>query len=428
MRANRAASCWLALTILYASTPGAEAADRTVCFHLQLRDDRNNCPASGTTGALRPCNPGGYADGVGHQIELWDKDTASADEKVGTWYVGGSGRQCVTFAWEGAAYHNGEADPDLYIRYINLVNRTGYSNYIHVRAVQNDGSAHNGTTWRNGESGDPDLFVARNCTAGGACDIFPSGSLVATNDPASPRALRIMALDTAQHALQVFGELMDTHVDMRFPSTSDCTGSCAPDRNLIRVVEGDGNHGSNVAHEVGHAVQMQEFDQDQLQNDCSLGGSTHWMDSIEHESCATTEGFADYAAVASWYEPNNAGTVPMGWGWDFETATPASSSCTDAAHMEIQVAKSFWDFDDWNNEAGAGAAAGWDDRLAYATSDIVRGWREFPDGTDNQQNDENDSDGVNIRDYWVNNEQRFTATGAFETLVRHNCLSAQTDG
>jgi hypothetical protein len=41
---------------------------------------------------------------------------------------------------------------------------------------------------------------------------------------------------------------------------------------------------------------------------------------------------------------------------------------------------------------------------------------------------ENDSDGVNIRDYWINNEQRFTATGAFETLVRHNCLTAQTDG
>jgi hypothetical protein len=152
------------------------------------------------------------------------------------------------------------------------------------------------------------------------------------------------------------------------------------------------------------------------------------LTSLEYESCATTEGFADYVAIVSWYEPNNSGSVPMGWGWNFETATPATSSCTDSAHMELQVAKGLWDFDDWNDEAGAGAAAGSDDRLAYATSDIVVGWRQFPDGTDNREGYEDDRDGVNMRDYWANNDNRFTATGAFETLIRHNCLTAQTNG
>ena len=32
-----------------------------------------------------------------------------------------------------------------------------------------------------------------------------------------------------------------------------------------------------------------------------------------------------------------------------------------------------------------------------------------------------------MRDYWGNNSNRFTAAGAFETLIQHNCLSAQTN-
>jgi len=35
----------------------------------------------------------------------------------------------------------GRANPDLYLRYINRVNRTGYSNYVYVRGVNTDNSA-----------------------------------------------------------------------------------------------------------------------------------------------------------------------------------------------------------------------------------------------------------------------------------------------
>jgi hypothetical protein len=273
MRTNRAASVALALTILYALTPVAQAADRTVCFHLQLRDDRNNCATAGASGARRACNPGGYSDAQGHQIELWDKDGDGNDEKIGTWYIGGAGRQCVSFPWEGQSYQKGEADPDLYLRYINIVNRIGYSNYVRIRAVNTDGSAHNATTWRNGAAGDADRYVAHNCKAGASCQIFPSGALVATNDPASLRALRIMALDTAQHAVQVFGELMDTNVDLHYPGKSSCPTSCTVNRDEIHITQSRGNHGFNVAHEVGHAVQMQEFHQDNLRDDCSRGAA-----------------------------------------------------------------------------------------------------------------------------------------------------------
>ena len=415
------------ITLLLLMPTLANAANRTVCYQLKLVDDRNNCPTTGTAGAQRACNPGGNVDAVGHQIELWDKDSSSADEKIGTWYVGGTGRRCITFAWEGESYHKGESNPDVYIRYINKVNRTAYSNYISITAVQTNGSAHPATTWRDGRTGEPDRYVARNCTTGSSCDILPGGSMLATSDPASLRGLRIMALDTAQHALQVFGEAMDTHSNMHYPGRASCPTSCAVNRDEFHITQSRGNHGFNVAHEVGHIVHMQEFNRDSLRNDCSRGGSGHSLTSLEHESCATSEGFAGFAAVVSWYNPNNSSSVPMGWGRNFETATPVAATCTDSAHTELQVAKAFWDLDDWNNESGTGVAGSNDDRVAYGTLDIIKGWRQFSSGTANRRNNESGRDGVNMRDYWSNNSSRFTASGAFETFIQHNCLSAQTN-
>jgi hypothetical protein len=414
---------WLAAT--WVST--AEAAERTVCFRLRLADDRYNCATSGENGARRPCNQGGYVDAVGHQVELWDKDDGSADEYIGTWYISGEGTQCMTFEWENAGYSKGESDPDLYLRYINMVNRTGYSSYIRVRAVNTDGSAHNATTWRNGQPGEPDRYVARNCRAGTTCYMFPSGSLVPTNDVASPRALRIMTLDSAQHTLQVFGEIMDKHVDLHYPGKASCTTSCTVSRTEIHIRGSQGGDGVLTGHELGHVVHMQEFNQDDLRNDCSKNGNGWGVTSNEHESCATTEGFASYVGVVSWYEPNNTGTTPIGWSLDFEGATPNRSTCSANAGIPLQVAKAFWDLDDWNNENGAGAAASWDDDLSYGTEAIARGWRQFPNGTGNRQDFESGQDGVNMRDYYWNNTGRFTAAGFFETFIRHNCLQDQAN-
>lgn len=400
------------------------AAQRSVCFRMQLRDDRFNCAESSETGARRACHPGGYTDMAGHQVELWDKDWSGDDEYIGTWYIGGGGTQCISFEWENANYSKGESNPDLYLRYINRVNRTGYANYIYVRGVNTDNSAASVTSWRNGQSGDPERYIAMNC-AGASCSILPSGTLVPTNDVASDRGLRIMALDSAQHALQAVGEVMDTHVDLQYPGQSDCPTSCAPNRNLIKITQARGGNGSNVTHEIGHVVQMQEFNQDWLRDDCSRNGNGHSLTSLEHESCATTEGWGNYIASVSWYEPNNTGSVPIAWGRNFETATLQFTACSDNAHSEIQTGKAWWDLDDWNNESGAGAANGSDDRLAYATTDIVTGWRQFADGSGNREDGESGQDGVNLRDYWENNSGRFTAGGAFETLIEHNCLQDQ---
>lgn len=405
----------------------AAAAERNVCFRLQLRDERVQCADTSEAGARRGCNSGGYVDMVGHQIEVWDKDWEGDDEYIGTWYIGGGGSQCVAFEWENSDYDKGEANPDLYLRYVNKVNRTGYSHYVEVRGVNTDNSAASVTSWRNGQSGDPERYVSMNCKANTTCSVFGSGTLVPTNDIASDRGLRIMALDSAQHTLQALGEIMDTSVRLQYPGQTDCPTSCAPDRDLIKITRTRGANGSNVTHELGHVIQMQEFDQDWLRDDCSRGGDGHSLDSLEHESCATTEGWGNYVALVSWYEPNNSATVPFGWGRNFETATLGFATCSDNAHNEIQTGKAFWDLDDWNNEGGSGAASGDDDRLAYASTDIVTGWRQFDDGSDNREDGEDGADGVNVRDYWANNSGRFTAAGAFETLIDHNCLQAQVN-
>lgn len=404
----------------------AAAATRTVCFRLQLADARYNCAATSESGARRGCNSGGYVDAVGHQVELWDKDD-SDDDYIGTWYISAGGTQCITFEWENASYSKGEPNPDLYLRYINIVNKTGYSNYIRVKAVNTDGSDHNATTWRNGQPGDADRYVARNCTAGADCYIFPSGSMVPTNDTASPRALRIMTLDSAQHTLQILGETMDRHVKLHYPGRAKCTTSCTDDRENFHIHESQGGDGILAGHELGHVIQMQQFGQDDLRNDVSKGGDGWSLTSDEFDSGATQEGFASYVGVVSWYEPNAFSTVPRGWSLDFDTATLDRSTCSANRGNPVQVAKAFWDVDDWNDEAGAGEASSSSDTLHYGTEDIIRGWRVFPNGSGNRENDESGNDGVNMRDYYENNKTRFTASGFFDTFIRHNCLQDQAN-
>jgi hypothetical protein len=417
----------LLLAVLSGLSGSAWAATRTVCYRLQLADERYNCPNGSEAGALRPCNAGGYSDAVGHHVELWDKDADGADEYIGTWYVGGRGTRCVTFEWENASYSKGEANPDVYLRYINTVVRTGYANYTTVKAVTTDGADHPATSWRNGAPGAPDRYVAVNCAAGTTCYIFPSGSLVPSNDRASERAQRIMALDSAQHTLQVLGEQMDRQVRLHYPGKADCTTSCTTDRANFHINGAQGGDGILVGHELGHVIQMQRFRQDVLVDDVSKGGNGWSLTSDEYDSGATTEGFASYVGLVSWYEPKRFDTVPVGWGLDFEAATPFDATCSANRGIPLQVAKAFWDLDDWNNEAGTGVTNGWNDTVRYGTADIIAGWDRFADGSANRQNDESGRDGVNVRDYYENNRTRFAAAGLFASFVEHNCLQNQTN-
>ena len=132
-----------ALSVAALALTGAQAAGaatRTVCFELKIADNRTSCPTTTTTGAKRGCSPGNNIDAVGHVFELWDKDTDGVDEYIGKWAISGSGRRCATFEWENSSYDLGEANPDVYVKYINRVNRS-VGGSIYVQAVDTDGSA-----------------------------------------------------------------------------------------------------------------------------------------------------------------------------------------------------------------------------------------------------------------------------------------------
>jgi hypothetical protein len=411
--------------LLLLCTSGAAAATRTVCFDFKIADNRVDCPRA-ATGVKRACDPNdlndpsdGEVDAVGHLYELWDKDDGSDDDYIGTWRIAGSGPRCVTFEWENSSYDHGEDDPDVYMKYINRVK--GTASGVAVIAVEANGSAPPVTTWRDGPDSDPDRWVARNCRAGAACAMY-SGRLIATTDAGSERGQRLLALDSAQRALQTFGSLFSQDVRMHYPGDDPST-SYADDRNDFHVRESGADEGMVAVHELGHVLQMQLFGEDDLRDEC---GSSHALDSIETNSCATTEGFADYAAVVSWWDPNNSGSQPWGWAFDFEDATLTSSTCATNADIEGQVARAFWDLDDVDEddfEAGEGDAAAWPDTVHHSTVEIAEGWRYFATGTDNREDYETGADGVNMLDYYFNNDHRFT--DIYTSFIGHNCLLDQ---
>jgi hypothetical protein len=253
--------------------------------------------------------------------------------------------------------------------------------------------------------------------------VVPDGSLVPTFDTASARGMWIQALDSSQHVLEVFGGIMDTDIDLIYPGKASCPRSCSSNRHDLNLGVGVGDDGSILAHELGHAIQKQEFDTDDLRNEC---GGSHTLVSVEADSCATAEGFADYVAAVSWYEPNDTATVPFAFGYNLETNTLTNSVCVLNRGIELQAVKAFWDMDDFHNEGGVGGSYGSNDHDSWSSTDIAMGWRQFPHGTGDGEDFETGDDGVNMWDYYNNNVARLDANGTFsETFIAHNCLESQ---
>jgi hypothetical protein len=408
----------------------AEAAQRGVCLELRFKDNRNSAQCADVTepGNLRGCSPGNDVDHRGAVLELWDKDPDGSDERIGRVTYLFEGGTCWDFEWDNNLIANAEreANPDVYALWVNEV--MGPQNSRTVTARQQSGIAHLNVSWRNGEVGDPNRYVANECTTGIDCWIFPSGWLLPSTDVNTSIARRAMALDSAQHALEIFSGIMTTNVVMRIPDTT-CPTGCAASRSLIRVPDGLMEDGVLITHEVAHTVQMQQFNRDSLRDDVSNSGSGWDFTTVEFDSGSTTEGWASYAALASWYDPGNPASVPQGWGYDFEEPVPHSAVCAENRAFALQVAKGFWDFDDVNNEPGAGIAGAQADLDSWATVDVTTGWSLFPPGTANRQNFESDMHGVNVRDFRFNTNAFFgNSPTMFQTLLNHNCLQSQDDG
>jgi hypothetical protein len=432
MRFKNFAAFTVAALSTVAVSSAAHAATRKVCYEFLFNDQRFDCPVTGDPGVRQACQQkymnfvtaadGDYSNPVGSYIELWDDDVNSNDEYIGTWVIGGTGQRCVTFEWEGAAYSKGEANPDIYLKWKSKSRAPGGG--PSVQAEQTNGTDYGDVSFS--------LSPFSNCAAGATCTF--SGYHVVSDDALTERGGRAQILNSAAHMLTVYYTIMDNEpIEVAWPAS----GSSAQNRYQFQI-EGDsgaggpGNEnralmGQSTAHELGHLLQMQMFEQDDLINDCSLGGSGHSISGTEFESCATTEGWAGYVAAVSFWDPANALAAPSRMGFDYVDAAPADATCSNNAAIEGMVTRSFWDLDDGTSEAAI-APAVTSDNLNATSTFIAQGWDVFASGTaDNQDFEGNNGDvhGVNLWDYYDNNTGRFVASKLRDTLLEHNCMEDQ---
>lgn len=432
-------------TLPFAARTG-EAATRTVCFELTFMEGRGTAdsPTDTETGNKR----GRHADNTstpafGHLYELWDKDDDGDDEYIGTFIRAVDGRGCATFEWENADFsiHKGESNPDVYVKYINEVRHSGLLGNK-VRALDETASTYPLVSWRSCDSAAPDACVAVECLSSASCDILtPGASLAITLSNTNDRSDRILALDTAQRALETFNSefdyASDDVIDMIIPCVNGVTpGSTCPgmastvDRDTIIINGTSGaTNGRSPAHELGHLLHFVELGRDSLSFDYSLGGPTWSRTQPEFESAAVMEGWADFVAVASWWDDSNTGSLPRVSGLQVESGTPVdTSACSNNSGLALQVTKGFWDVIDANNEAAV-APATWPDDYNTSAQMISDGWSRFGNGSANRQDEEpsaSDPNGRNLRDYYANNSTIF-GVGFFTTLLNHNCTGSQDD-
>lgn len=412
------------------ATPGtALGATRTACFYLVLKDDvRTDCPLINVPGVAYPCKADTFNTDYdymrGYEFLVYDKDDGLGlvDDYIGTWHTNSGGLNCVTFEWENASYCGGEANPDVYIKINNRATKVAGDGTTVVDAVDQNGTDYPDISWRGGD--DDDTRVALNCTVGQSCRIYPQGALTPFTSTATNHAKVLLGVDSARRALELYHDIMDNGViDIEYPTTRGfpCDNACQVTRHLVAADSAITN-GIAMAHEIGHVVQAQMFEQDDLRDDCSYGLPSWALNSIEWQSCATTEGWASYVGVRSWWDSEDPNSWPTWDGFSIEASNPYySTSCLMNSYLALQVARAFWDLDDENDELGFAPATGYDDVRNMDTVTLASAWDVFPNGTDNRQDKESDANGVNARDfnanYDVNNE----------TFLNHNCIDGQAD-
>lgn len=417
-------SHFLAAAALCVWSAPAVAATRTVCYEVGFLDgmDPLNCALEDEDGARRHCSPGAIRPAVGAIIELWDKDPTSKDEFIASFQIAGTGLRCATFEWEMNAASKGEANPDVYIKYIFKTRKIACVGCALVEGRDAAGKPVAAASWRDGPSGDADRFVAQNCTTAGPCDIRPGKILLPGGSIASQNGLLAMALDAAQHTLEVFSDAFTDHVKLFFEGSRRLETAGQTQINLPANDDARGG----VPHELGHAMQAQLFNIPTLAHPCEF----HTLDNTTNDGCATAEGWGDYVQAVSWWNPSNTDALPRmeaspTGGANLEDFDPPSG-CSYLGQTERAVAMAFWDLDDTNNEPHSDWNADADDLDDETSLDIAFGWAEFSPGPGDNQSEESTADGVNAKDYKANNAARFSSTFE-ETFIDHNCLTGQDE-
>lgn len=401
------------VALLAGLSQSSEARTRTVCGSVKFKDYRNGCSGDGThlTGRLDPCvgNTGTEMYIRGTFIDVYDYDSGGGtDEYIGKWYVPTRGSFCLTFEWENAAYSLGEANPDVYFVYSDW--KWGYGSGDSQLAIMN----HNG----GGTATVPNAIVwdaagqrADECQWGSNCWL---GSVLLVGSTADDNTLRFLMGDSGKHTLDQYGD------DSHDPQILDLTARYEPNCNnhpiswsatSFRVCDAYADDMWVVPHEMGHHYLRQTLWGGATIGPWSYtacgGADNHTITSVECDRVATEEGWCDYIAARSWWDPENSSSVPYLYGRDFEDSTPVDTSACNSANrgIELLVARGFWDLDDANQDTSGPPVATYTDYTNYdSLSDIAAVWADFATGTGDRQIGEgtNDYHGANLWDYWVN--------------------------
>jgi hypothetical protein len=280
--------------------------------------------------------------------------------------------------------------------------------------------------------------------------------LHAFTSTATAHAKALLHADTAQRTLQVFGSILSSFwpINMYYPAT-DCSpaaAACFIRSNIMRISVADVSpmDGTAAAHELGHYMVAQaarEAGSTRIGGtpDCSNGGNGYTKTSIEWQSCAVSEGWAEYVFAASFWSPSNMGSWPVVGDssvglFEFEQATPSTATLspvqplTNNAWMIGQAARAFWDLDDSANEAGISNCGSTNDNDVsnLASTSLMFIWQQFQSGTANRKIDEWDvanggnQNGTNLWDV-IANMPASDQAGATQTMMYHNCTETQAN-
>jgi hypothetical protein len=410
------------LTLLFSGD--VSAATRTFCFKSRMFDTRNDddtCPIIGETGAIRGCNPGYYPSMFGVHFELWDLDdinNPASDDYIGTYIFtpDANGQMCVTFPWEGAYYQrDGDTHPIVYVVMKPMVQKSDGTG-PRVEVLDDYRYPYFYTSFRS-------QYV--KCY--GLC--YAPGHLDVTweNMPDVAAAEGVDMLDSAQHMLEIYGSIMAYNLIFIQYQNADCQPGYQTALNRanssteICINPGSGLRAETPPHELGHVLQKNMFHQDYLRDECN---ATHSLDTpAPNDSCATTEGWADYVGARSWFDPENTSAFAYYDSIELEPAAPDNlfSTVPDNSRSEGMAARGFWDLDDAHSEAAASPCS-YSDVVDYDSLEIAQVWDNFPNGTGNGQDYESDPQGVNAFDYYNNGPLNFNRSVSF---IQHNCLYYQ---
>ena len=410
-----------AVGILAFMSTSARAFNGEYCFELYFKSDYANCP--GDTNGMKWV-PGCTSFFVApnrtpnkFEVELWDKDTTNSDDFIGTYLLTYSNEEnlgvCLQFSWDPVA--RGEAAPDVFIRTDFLV-RGNATAPFKSQACEVDDSASGDScsdqlsaTWRT--------YAMTDCT-----NCTEPSVLLFSPDQASFVNRAAMILHSAGVYEAAFDSWSVRSKNTWFWIDGDrCEGACTFSRGRwVSMPFSSIQRWDTPTHETGHSFHVQALQEDNfpgLSCGCIAGDNGcfnpngHIIDQPSNERCATTEGFANYVHAVSWWSPNNSLSRPTKNGKSIEGGTTTTNSnCSVNSEIELEIARTFWDYDDANNEADMPSPGVGADPVNGTTTTIINGWTNFVDGFGNHQSDEDEDDpeedwpenALNMQDYVFN--------------------------